>query len=73
MRLTLSVLLPLLLLPTVLAPPPREAQGTIEEEFRDITVKDTEPQETFFNGQAVPPIIDLSGETLKQDIRRGYW
>jgi len=73
MRLTLSAFLPLLLLPTVLAPPPPEGPGTIEQEFRNLAVKDAEPQETFFNGQAVPHIIDLSGETLKQDIRRGYW
>jgi len=31
------------------------------------------PSGTTFNGQVVPPIVDLSGTTLKEDISVGYW
>lgn len=73
MRLTLSAILSLLLVPSALAAPPQEAYETVKEEISDSAAKDAGPEETYFNGQAVPPMTDLSGETLKQDIRRGYW
>lgn len=35
--------------------------------------EDVEIKGTMFNGQEVPPLIDLSGKTLEEDIADGYW
>ena len=53
-----------------------EAQAAIAGEARApaATVPDdTIPKGTVFNGQEVPFMTDLSGETLKDDIAKGYW
>lgn len=34
---------------------------------------DDTPPDTIFNGQTVPPMRDLSGPTLDQDISKGNW
>ena len=34
---------------------------------------DDAPPETIFNGQAVPPMKELSGVTLDEEISKGYW
>ncbi|KAF2403474.1 thioredoxin-like protein [Trichodelitschia bisporula] len=34
---------------------------------------DPETTSTFFNGKEVPPLPQLSGTTLDQDIKKGYW
>jgi protein disulfide-isomerase len=34
---------------------------------------DDGPPDTIFNGQTVPPMKDLSGETFDQDISKGNW
>ena len=34
---------------------------------------DDAPLETIFNGQAVPPMKELSGITLDEEISKGYW
>lgn len=36
-------------------------------------VDDGSTQPTIFNGQEVPPLPSLNGETLDQDIKTGYW
>lgn len=28
---------------------------------------------TTFNGQEVPPMTELNGSTMKEDISKGYW
>jgi hypothetical protein len=33
----------------------------------------SEPKATIFNGQEVPPLMQMSGETLDAEIAKGYW
>lgn len=39
----------------------------------ELTDGDVEPEGTIFNGELVPPMRMLSGETLDADIAKGYW
>jgi hypothetical protein len=33
----------------------------------------SEPKATVFNGQEVPPLMQMSGEKLNDEIAKGYW
>ena len=44
---------------------------TAEKPLKD-AAEDIEPEGTIFNGQHVPPMVEL-GKTYKEDISHGYW
>lgn len=48
-------------------PAPKAAATT------DVAETDTGPKSTKFNGIEVPPMRELSGETINEDIKQGYW
>jgi protein disulfide-isomerase len=61
----LSLASPILAIPKDAAPKPAAAT--------DAADADTGPKSTKFNGQEVPPFRELSGETINEDIKQGYW
>jgi protein disulfide-isomerase len=62
-----SWLLPLLTLASpILAIPADPAPKATDAE-------DTGPKPTKFNGIEVPPLKELSGTTINEDIKQGYW
>lgn len=67
----LSHLLPLvsLISPLLAAPADAVIKATSTKEAEaESTIKST-----IFNGVEVPPLQELSGETLNKDIKQGYW
>ncbi|XTI87921.1 putative disulfide isomerase [Cenococcum geophilum] len=84
MRVLLYSILSLATLRSVLAGSPVEAAATSTSVASGIKIQtaaavkpsdslDDAPPETIFNGQAVPPMKELSGVTLDEEISKGYW
>lgn len=64
----LSYLLPLLSLAAPLLAAPKEASPEKAIETEEATVKPT-----IFNDEEVPPLRELSGTTIDEDTKQGYW
>lgn len=55
---------------TAAPPSPRKDAGV---ETSESALENEVVPNTVFNSQEVPPIIDMSGVTMKEDISHGYW
>ncbi|KAI9718664.1 MAG: hypothetical protein M1828_006599 [Chrysothrix sp. TS-e1954] len=73
MRLRLAKVLPLFLATLALSAPQESPTETTDRDPRAAAVADDSPKDTVFNGQTVPPIPELDGTSLEQDIANGYW
>jgi hypothetical protein len=62
----ISWLLPLLTLASPIFAVPADPVPKAESE-------NTGPKPTKFNGIEVPPLRELNGPTLDEDIKQGYW
>jgi hypothetical protein len=63
-----SYFLPLLsLVSPLLAAPADAAAGTVIQDVDPVALP------TKFNGEEVPPLRELSGQTINEDIKQGYW
>jgi protein disulfide-isomerase len=63
----LSLLLPLLsLVSPLLAAPADTAAAAVED-------AEATPLPTKFNGEEVPPLRELSGQAISEEIKQGYW
>lgn len=72
MRLRFSAILSLCLASSSLATPgliPKDANKGVTTPVLDEDVI----VNTIFNSKEVPPMIDISGTTMKEDISKGYW
>ena len=84
MRALLYSILSLATLRSVLAGSPVQAAAISAPVAGDIKIQtavaakpsdslNNAPPETIFNGQAVPPMKEISGVTLGEEISKGYW
>jgi hypothetical protein len=62
----LSYLLPLLTLVSPLLAAPADAKAVEAD-------AEAPPKPIIFNGEEVPPLRELSGQTINEDIKQGYW
>jgi hypothetical protein len=59
------------LIPLLAVALPILASSKIEESVS--SDESSEPKATVFNGQEVPPLMQMSGEKLDDEIAKGYW
>ncbi len=47
--------------------------ATVPDVSKEAGADDDSPKPTTFNGMEVPPMRDLAGDTLNEEISKGYW
>jgi protein disulfide-isomerase len=62
-----------LVAPLLALPSDTEHNGTPASISDIATEENAEGESTVFNGETVPPMRTLNGETLDEDIKNGYW
>ena len=72
-KMRLSMLLGLLAFVSPLFAEPSGSAALVKRDSEKADDVAETPKTTLFNDKEVPPMIEISGETLADDIQTGYW